>query len=138
MHSPRVVNIAGLLVLALILAGANLWFAAVRSTIPVVLDDLVVEEEVRAEKHPGVDDVYLLTLERTGMQQVDKLVYDQVKKGDRLIKRAWEPQLMAGPRIVRLAWSADARGLAVVMPAVLFVVAGTMLFISSAGQTKGP
>jgi hypothetical protein len=127
-----------LLIIAVALAAANLWFAAIRSTIPLALDDIVGEREIRIEKHPGVDDVYLLTMKRAGTRQVDKPVYDQVKEGDRLRKRAWETRLMAGQRIVRLVWSADARGLAAVMPAVLIIVAGTTLMTRRAKPAQLP
>jgi hypothetical protein len=52
-----------LLALAVVLAAGNVWFAAARSTIPLAIDAEVKRKEVRHEKHPPRDDVWILDLE---------------------------------------------------------------------------
>ena len=49
-----------LLLLGLVFAGGNLWFAAARSTIPLRLHGEVAGMERRIEKTAGVDDVFLV------------------------------------------------------------------------------
>ena len=45
-----------LFLLGVVLAVANIWIAAARSTIPLRLDDEVIEMRQLREKHPGKDD----------------------------------------------------------------------------------
>jgi hypothetical protein len=107
------------------LAGANLWFAAVRSTIPLKFEWRVVEKRRLAEKHPGFDDVYLLNLGPRGWVQVDEAVYSAVEEGDRIRKQAWSRTLEIENRSIDLEWSRDVAGMLRVMPGVLLVILAT-------------
>lgn len=98
------------------LAAANLWFAAVRSTIPIALDAIVLTKERRPEKHRGIDDVYLLRLSGGRVLQVDEHVYDFVSEGAHVRKGAWANQLDAGAGMLDLRWSTDVYGMLWVMP----------------------
>lgn len=112
----------GLVLMALALAGGNLWFAAARSTIPLRLDTTVVRKSVRYEKHSPLDDVCLLHTRSQGVLHVDGAVYDAVDEGDALRKGAWSRELTHGERTLALGWSADFRGL-------LWVMAGTVVAV---------
>ena len=130
MRSPRLLAAIGLLLTAVAIAAANLWFAAARSMIPLALDDVVVERRVLAEKHAGIDDVYLLDLQHRGRLVVDKAVYDVLVEGSPVRKSAWSKRPLLGEQTIDLAWSADLRGLAMVMSAALVILVG-MLVASS-------
>jgi hypothetical protein len=82
----KVILIILLFALAALLAGANTWFTAARSTIPLALDTKVLSKEIRREKHEGKDDVCLLELEGLGQIQVDREIYDSVAVGETLEK----------------------------------------------------
>lgn len=122
MPSPRLFTIAGLLAAAVALALGNVWFTAARSTIPLALHGVVKAKEVRREKHPGHDDVFLLALDSGRSLQVDAAVYQAVTKGESLSKSPWSEQLVHGHRTLALAWSADARGMFAAMPATILVM----------------
>ena len=122
MRSPSLLTITLLLLAAAAFCGGNLWFAAARSTIPLALEGVVRNKELRREKHPGVDDVYLLHLDRSGAIPVDRSVFDHVQPGDLLRKPRWSRQLQAGNRYVPLSWSDDSRGMLVAMPVAWAVI----------------
>ena len=105
-----------LLAIAAVLAAGNVWFAAVRSTIPLQLDSVVAGKEVRHEKHPPKDDVCLLDLGEQGTIHVDQAVFDAVALGDRLAKARWSSVLSVNGRSVEFAWSGDVRGMVRAMP----------------------
>ena len=84
MLSRKVIPTLVIFALGVLLAGANTWFTAARSTIPLALDTKVLSKEVRLEKHEGHDDVCLLELESIGWIQVDRAIYDAVAVGETL------------------------------------------------------
>ena len=114
-------NLVGLLLIATALAAWNIWISAERSTIPLALDANVASLEVRREKHPGKDDVYLLQLEPPRSLVVDQAVLQSVTAGDHLKKEAWAESLQIGDQNVPLNWSRDARGLVIAMPLLLVI-----------------
>lgn len=116
MRWHRSLALGALLLLAVALAAGNVWSAAVRSTIPLALEAVVAGKEVRHEKHPPRDDVWLLDLAQQGLLQVDQGVFDRVDIGDRLSKERWSWSLNCGGRRFELEWSADARGMCWAMP----------------------
>lgn len=122
MLSPKHLSAIGLVLLALIFAGANLWLAAARSTIPLALDTTVLRKETRHEKHPPKDDVCLLHTSSQGTLHVDQEVFDAVTPGERLHKAAWSRQLLRGDQPMALEYSADFRGMLFVMPIFVLVV----------------
>ena len=131
MQSPKTMPIVILPALATILAAANVWFAAARSTIPLRLDAVVQRKEVRHEKHPPRDDVCLLDLGPLGILHVDQSVFDRVSVGDHLRKERWTRTLECNQRKIELAWSVDTRGLIRVMPLACGIMAGLALALAS-------
>jgi hypothetical protein len=125
----RRASLAALLLLAIgaILTGANVWCAAVRSTIPLHLDGVVTTAEMRREKHPGKDDIFLLKLSGRPAFQVDASVFQAVSVGERLHKTTWSRQLHHGTGVFDLTWSHDLRGMLGAMPAVLMILLATCL-----------
>ena len=117
----------------IVLAVSNLWFTAVRSTIPLSIDDRIVSKQKRLEKLPGVDDVYLLTLTQGRTIQVDERVYDFVTESSNVRKVAWAAQLHSGEQNLELEWSRDFRRMMVIMPAVLVTLVG----LSAATMRRG-
>ena len=117
-----------LFLLGTVLAVANFWFAAARSTIPLHLDDQIVGRQQRREKHPGKDDVYLLDLRHQGVIQVDKDVFEAVSNGATIRKARWSRQLEHDERSTDLEWSEDFRGMLLTMPGALLVMLVTIAF----------
>ncbi len=114
----------------------NLWFSAKRSLIPLALDTTVEDRWRAYEKHPGVDDVRVLILPGGDGVEVDEAPYRMCVKGARIGKTAWERTLWVDKKPIPLSWSADARGMAVVMPlagALLLLVLGAGLRSRRAG-----
>ena len=126
MLSRRFFAVRVLLALAIALAAGNVWFAGARSTIPLALKGEVIRKEVRHEKHPPRDDVWLLDLGSRSFIQVDKEVFDRVAIGDRLSKVRWSWTLMRNGQPISLEWSADARGMFWAMPLGLAVMLATV------------
>ena len=128
-HKPLAAAL--LLVAAAALAGANVWFAAARSTIPLQLRAVVTGKVVRHEKHPPKDDVCLLNLGPHGIIHVDREVFDAVHATDALRKDRWSRMLFATGRQVKLGWSADVRGMVWAMPLVCLLALVTAAWASS-------
>lgn len=122
----RWLNALLLLVIASCLAAANLWYAAARSTIPLALADSATAVEVRREKHPGRDDVYLLRTKSGNTLHVDEEVAKAISVPADLQKAAWSSQLSSAGISIPLVWSRDCRGMAFVMPGALLVVVATV------------
>jgi hypothetical protein len=116
------------LVLALGITTGNVWIAAARSTIPVQLEEEIANKEMRREKHPGRDDVYLLRLESGKTLQVDGAVFDAVNVGESISKQAWSKQLVVEGRTIEMKWSSDLRGMLWAMPAIWVALAATAFF----------
>lgn len=103
----------------------NIWVTLARSTIPVSLSGTVTDKELREEKHPGVDDVYLVTFSDGRVIQVDRSVFVAARVGAPLEKEAWSRRLRTGEQDVDLDLSTDARRMFILMPlaAALVLVA---------------
>ena len=127
MRSPRFLTNCCLFSLGLLLACGNVWFAAARSTIPLGLDASVINKEIRREKHPGKDDVYLLRLSPGRAIQVDESLFNSIEVGDRLQKDAWSRGLKCSGRKIPLGLSADFRGMTFAMPALMIVLLAAAL-----------
>jgi hypothetical protein len=121
MRSHKLLADSMLLLVAILLAVANVWFAAVRSTIPLEISGTVVRKEVRHEKHPPKDSVWLI---RVGADQfqVDQAVFDAVAVGDDLQKERWSRKLLCNQQAIELDWSADDRGMLWAMPLSVGVI----------------
>ena len=123
MPSPKVIAAFVLLLMATLLAAGNLWFTAARSTIPLALDAIVLSKEIREEKHPPKDSVYLLRLDNHREMHVDRAVSDALSAGEQIHKDAWSHELRHDRGVLDLHWSADYRGMRWVMPGALLVMA---------------
>ncbi|HUG67181.1 MAG TPA: hypothetical protein VMM76_05495 [Pirellulaceae bacterium] len=122
----KLLAVATLFLLGVLLAVANVWFAAARSTIPLRLDGKVVAKRQLSEKHPGTDDVYLLELNQQGRVQVDKHVFDAVKEEERIRKESWSRHLEHDGHATDLEWSTDLLGMLWTMPGSLIVMLVTL------------
>lgn len=132
MLSPSRLSAALLGAVGIALALANLWFAAVRSTIPLALDGQIQSKERRLEKHPGIDDVFLITLNGRTLQ-VDQPLYDAVNPGTVVDKWSWSHEVAMSGAGIRLSWSPDARGMAWAMPFTMAILA---VLVGLAWQAK--
>ena len=120
MRSPRLY----LLVLLLALALANLWSTFHRSGIPVALSGRVERVELRTEKHPGLDDVYLV---RVGGRttHLDADVASLFEVGADVQKAAWSRSLTTSRGVQQISVSTDFKRMTIAMP--LIVALGLIL-----------
>jgi hypothetical protein len=130
------ITAAGLLLLAVLLAATNVWIAADRSTIPREIHSLVQRTEIRKEKHPGQDDVYLLVLKPTQVLQVDGPVYARIVAGAKIEKREWARELTVDGVEVSLGWSKDFRRMVWAMPLVVCVLLVTMWKVALPSRSR--
>ncbi len=114
-------SVVALLALGMAFAAGNLWYTAARSTIPLELNGTVVSKQRKAEKWPGVDDVYLLVFDSGRRVQVDAAVFDAVAERQTIRKQAWDRTLEADGQTIPLDWSADLRGMLWAMPLTVLV-----------------
>ena len=126
MRSTNFWPLSWLLLIGLLLAAANLWVTAARSTIPLALDGMIFAREIRHEKFPGYDDVFFIILDGGRRLHVDKPVYLGVEIGDLVEKRRFEKSLIVSHsngelKKVELTPSADHLGMHRVMPIALGV-----------------
>lgn len=126
MRWRKTISVLLLFSLALLLAAANLWYTAARSTIPLTLDTTVLSKEVRHEKHEGKDDVFLLELEGLGQIQVDREIYENTAIGETLKKERYSSQLRHGDQSLALHWSRDCQGMLAAMPLCLVALAALL------------
>jgi hypothetical protein len=131
--SPKARTSVALLTLAAILAAANAWVAASRSTIPLALDDIVVGKQVRLEKHPSQDDVYLVDLQSRGLIQVDPEFFKSIEIGDHPRKKRWSRKLDFNDRRVMLDWSTDTKGMVRAMPIAWCLMLALAIWICRRG-----
>lgn len=111
-----------LVTVAVLFAVANVAVTVHRSLIPVGLDGVVESIEVREEKHPGVDDVWLVSV---GGRRVhaDAGIASQLAEGERVDKARWDRRLRVDGTAMPLRLSSDATGMLWVMPVVLLALA---------------
>lgn len=108
-----------LFVSSLLLATGNLWVTAARSTIPLTIDAQLNGKEIRREKHPGMDDVLLITLSDGRTLQVDAPIYVELQEGEQLSKSFGQRSLLHNDEHLTLEWSADVQGMMWNMPLAL-------------------
>jgi hypothetical protein len=123
MRSARVA-VGALLMIGLVLAGGNLWSAAVRSTIPLDLNGMVTQKETKFEKHKGKDDVYLLWLDDQ-CYQVDRLIYESVEVGSQVDKQRFSNTITVDGQTISLVYSRDASGMLPAMALLLIILSVT-------------
>lgn len=116
-----------LLGLGLGMAGLNVWVTLARSTIPARLQATVIGVEVLPEKHPGVDDVWMVTLDGERFQ-ADRAVAQHLAPGQRVEKAAWSRALQVDGHAVPLSFSADAHAMWIAMPLLVLLTWALLRF----------
>jgi hypothetical protein len=94
-----------------------------RSLIPHEIDGTVAAVEVRREKHPGVDDVWLVHFDDGRRLHADADVARHLSADVALAKAVGETQLRVDDAPVDLALSRDAVGMLWVLPLTLLSAA---------------
>lgn len=116
---------------------ANIGLTLRRSLFLSSLDGEVSRIEVRQEKHPGLDDVYLVTV-GPKTRVVDAGIASKLREGDRVHKArfAMHLALSRGGRVAT-PLSPDSSGMLLAMP-VLMVLGALVLFgVTTTTQTTG-
>ena len=103
------------------------WTLVDRSAIPADLQGTVTAVELRHEKHPGVDDVWLISVDAGGLRHVDSDVAALVDVGDRVEKDAWDTTLTVNGDPHSLALSDHARAMLTFAPACALLIAALTL-----------
>ncbi|MEM8670890.1 MAG: hypothetical protein AAGG48_25405 [Planctomycetota bacterium] len=134
MRSLKSRSIWLLVLLGVIFGGANLWLTASRSTIPLGLRGKVRQKQRLIEKTPGVDDVFIVTLDSDRRIQVDGSVFDLLVKDQTVIKARWERTMTIEDRGFPLSWSSDFYGMMWSMPLTVTVI--TWLGLVSLDRTR--
>jgi hypothetical protein len=111
-----------------VFAALAAWSLVARSTIPAELDGTATAIELRHEKHPGVDDVWMVSVDGGGLRHVDVEVATLLSEGDRLHKEAWDTTLMVEGEPHGLSISDDARAMLALAPVVVVLVGALTLF----------
>ena len=107
---------------AAVLAALNIGVTVHRSLIPVALDGTVQRIEVRREKHPGVDDVWLVDVGQRRLH-VDAGIAHRLPEGTTVSKPPWSATLTADGEPISLPLSGDAVGMLWVMPLTVVAAA---------------
>lgn len=126
MRSPDRRAAAVLLVLAAAFAVIAVTATISRSLIPRAMDGTVDRVEVRTEKHPGIDDVWLVHV-NGDVIHVDATTATDLEQGAELQKAAWSRTLTVDGQAIDLHLSHDARTMLWVMPLTLLCVAGAAM-----------
>ncbi|WP_243059398.1 hypothetical protein [Nocardioides sp. SR21] len=111
-----------LAVTGVLFAALAAWTLVARSTIPAELDGTVTGIELRHEKHPGVDDVWMISVDDGDLRHVDTHVADLVDVGDAVEKSAWDTSLLVNGEPRPLSLSDDARAMLLLAPIIAVVV----------------
>lgn len=122
--------------IVLALCAGNLWFTLARSTIPFELNGKVESVDVLTEKHPGLDDVYLVRIGDREIQ-VDEAVARSLRVGDHIRKDSWTWEILNLSDVgtsIRLTPSKDFWGMGRTMPVVL-IAASLVLFTGRKRRT---
>lgn len=129
----RRVAVVLLLAAAFLFSALGAWSVVKRSTIPMALNGTVTEIEVRPEKHPGVDDVWIVWIEGEG-HHLDVAVASKLSVGDRVAKGRWERHLMVDGTDRRVSLSDDARAMLFLSPAMVLLCAALAFPRSKKGE----
>lgn len=107
-----------MLILAVVFCSAlGAWTLVDRSTIPWHLDGKVTNIDVGAEKHPGVDDAWYVTVNGKA-RHWDSSLATTLNVGDRVSKDRWDRTLTVNGDETRLRLSDDARSMLVLFPII--------------------
>lgn len=126
-----------LMALAVLFAAGNIAITVHRSLIPVAVDGVLEDVEVREEKRRGIDDVWLLHVAGRRLH-ADAEVAAQLTQGQQISKGAWERRLEVDGASVPLGLSSDAVGMLWLMPLVLVLVVGVLIVVPRRGSAHAP
>ncbi len=92
------------------------------------------------EKTPGVDDVYLVTLDSNRRIQVDGPVFDALVLNRSIDKCVWSRTLESDGRMIEIVWSPDFHGMAWAMPltVVLVLLHGILAILTALTNADEP
>ncbi len=115
-----------LTLLGIILLGAatNIAVTLRRTMIPLEINGVVSTLEIRHEKHPGIDDIYLVTIDGR-RYHVDSDLGTQLLPATEVEKSRWSRTMKTSEGPIRLSLSRDAASMLVAMP--LLVSVGLLL-----------
>jgi hypothetical protein len=130
-ESARRGAVALLLVAVTLFSALAAWSLAVRSTIPMALDGTVTGIETRHEKHPGVDDVWLVAIDGN-QRHLDTEIAKGLSVGDHIEKVRWDTRLEVNGESRSLHLSNDSRAMLFLAPILSLTAA--VLAVPSAGQ----
>ena len=128
-----------LLVAVVLFAALAAWSLAVRSTIPMALDGTVTSIETRHEKHPGVDDVWLVAFDGD-QRHLDAEIAEGLSVGDHVAKERWDTRVEVNGEARSLHLSNDSRAMLFLAP-ILALTAAVLAVPqrrSGAGTTGSP
>lgn len=132
-EASRRVAVVLLLSSAFLFSALGAWSLVERSTIPLALNGTVTEIEVRPEKHPGVDDVWIVWIEGEPYH-LDVAVASKLGVGDRVAKGRWERYLTVNGTDRRVSLSDDAGAMLFLSPAMVLLCAALAFPRSKRGE----
>ena len=80
----------------------------------------VARVEIRHEKHPGIDDVYLVEIGGRTFH-LDSAIASRLTQGDLIKKKGWSRSMKVNAQTVRLRVSPDFKGMLVAMPLMVLI-----------------
>jgi len=107
--------------MAVVFVALAAWSLSARSAIPLELSGTVTQVEVREEKHPGVDDVWVVYVDGDPRHLDAELAAD-LEVGDRISKDRWDTGLVVNGTTRGLSLSDDARAMFGVGPLAVLLV----------------
>lgn len=129
MRLPNFNPVLTLVLMGCLFAMANMWLTAGRSTVPYAIDGTVTAMDRRLEKHPGLDDVYLISIDSGRWMQIDKLLFDLLHNGSQLTKQRWSKQIEVDGQSTHLEFSRDFVGMVRAFPLICSILVGFGLFV---------
>ncbi|TCI99765.1 hypothetical protein [Aeromicrobium sp. IC_218] len=116
--------VVALVVTGVLLVGIGAWAFVARSTLPLSLDGTVTSVEVRHEKHPGVDDVWMVALDDGPPRHLDRRVARLLEPGDEVRKDRWSGTVQVAGTTHDVGLSRDARVFLGLSPLLVLATAG--------------
>lgn len=102
---------------------ANVWVTFARSLIPFEMHGVVEALEVREEKHPGVDDVFILRLAAGSKGVVvDREIAKLFEGGEVIDKNAWSSEISIAGETIDIGTSTDFKRMSIAVPLLMLSV----------------
>lgn len=98
----------------------------------------VTKKYLATEKHPGVDDVCLITLDDAPPLRIDAALFDKITSSDTLAKQAWQNEIDISGQVVMLNWSRDFHGLIWCMALAVVIMGSMVIFAPLQHQSQSP